>query len=167
MNHEILWLIRLGLDQKLFNREQALAVLKAVGRDGQLMDFAQKLIDDGIVTDVEKLEAIAGDAMTRATTGAPEGNPLLEPSSESTPPLPVAGKLRAAAPAGAPQFPFAKIGTMDDEALAEAMRQLLVDAGRYGASDLHLSAGSKPFVRKHRVLTPITDTRSRTRNRCG
>ena len=46
---------------------------------------------------------------------------------------------------------------MDDAALAAAMRQLLIDAGKYGASDLHLSAGSKPFIRKHRVLTPITE----------
>ncbi|MBC8010697.1 MAG: PilT/PilU family type 4a pilus ATPase [Burkholderiales bacterium] len=41
--------------------------------------------------------------------------------------------------------------------MAKAVRQLLIDAGKYGASDLHLSAGSKPFMRKHRVLTPITE----------
>ena len=34
MNNEILWLIRLGLDQKLFTREQALATVKAIGRAG-------------------------------------------------------------------------------------------------------------------------------------
>jgi len=161
MNNEILWLIRLGLDQKLFNREQAMTVFKAVGRDGQLMDYAQKLIDDGIVTDVEKLETIAGHAMARAVAGAPEGNPLLDSSAESAPPMPVAsaGKARAAsaAPAGAPQFPFDRIAQLDDAALAQAVRQLLIDAGKYEASDLHLSAGSKPFIRKHRVLTPITE----------
>src|SRR2546425_1255236 len=75
MNNEILWLLRLGLDQKLFTRDQALTILRVLGREVALMDFAQKLID----------------------------------------------------------------------------------AGKYGASDLHLSAGSKPFVRKHRVLTPITE----------
>jgi hypothetical protein len=71
MNNEILWLIRLGLDQKLFNRDQALTILRMLGRDVALMDFAQKLIDDGIVSDVDKLEAIAGDAMARAAGGAP------------------------------------------------------------------------------------------------
>lgn len=160
MNNEVLWLIRLGLDQKLFTRDQALATLKAVGREGGLMDFAQKLIDDGIVSDVEKLETLAGHAMTRAQLGAPEGNPLLDDSA-SAPPMPATGGAAAAAKpaatAGVPAFPFAQVGSMDDETLAAAMRQLLIDSGKYGASDLHLSAGSKPFVRKHRSLTPITD----------
>jgi len=152
MNNEILWLIRLGLDQKLFSREQALATLKAVGPDGVLMDFAQKLIDDGVVHDVEKLETVAGLAMTKAPGGAPASNPLHD--DDSTPPMPVAAKAPAA---GVPQFPFAQIASLDDQALAAAMRQLLIDTGKYGASDLHLSAGSRPFVRKHRSLTPITE----------
>ena len=157
MNNEILWLIRLGLDQKLFTRDQALTILRVLGREVALMDFAQKLIDDGIVSDVEKLEAIAGDAMTRGAAGAPEGNPLSETAAEPTPPMAVAGKTQSAAPVGAPRFPFDQIASLDDAALAKAMRQLLIDAGTYGASDLHLSAGSKPFMRKHRVLTPITE----------
>lgn len=152
MNNEILWLIRLGLDQKLFSREQALATLKAVGPDGVLMDFAQKFIDDGVVHDVEKLETVAGLAMTKAQGGAPASNPLHD--DDSTPPMPVATKAPAA---GVPQFPFAQIASLDDQALAAAMRQLLIDTGKYGASDLHLSAGSRPFVRKHRSLTPITE----------
>ena len=154
MNNEILWLIRLGLDQKLFNRDQALTAVRMVGPSAELMDFAQKLIDEGIVTDVEKLEAIAGDAMARAAQGPPDGNPLKdeEPDDDE----PVATKGKSAGPAGAPQFPFDKIASLDDAALAQALRQLLIDAGKYGASDLHLSAGSKPFVRKHRVLTSIT-----------
>ena len=158
MNNEVLWLIRLGLDAKLFTREQALATLKAAGRDADLMGYAQKLIDDGIVTNVEKLEALAGEAMGKAADGPPEPNPLLE-SSDSTPPLRLAPKTGATAaqPAAVPSFPFAQAGEMDDDALAAGMRKLLIDAGKYGASDLHLSAGSKPFVRKHRSLTPITD----------
>jgi len=155
MNHEILWLIRLGLDQKLFNRDQALTVVRMVGPSAELMDFAQKLIDEGIVTDVEKLEAIAGDAMARAAKGSPDGNPLKDDAPEEDD-EPVAPKGKAA-PAGAPQFPFDKVASLDDDDLGVALRQLLIDAGKYGASDLHLSAGSKPFIRKHRVLTPITD----------
>ncbi|MDQ5981164.1 MAG: twitching motility protein PilT, partial [Verrucomicrobiota bacterium] len=162
MNNEILWLIRLGIDQKLFSREQALASLKAVGPDADLMGYAQKLIDDSVVTDVEKLETLAGEAMAKAPDGPPEPNPLLA-SSEAAPKLRIAPKSAATdsaaptAPAGVPSFPFAQAGEMDDDALAAGMRRLLIDAGKYGASDLHLSAGSKPFVRKHRALTPITD----------
>ena len=31
MNNDVLWLIRLGLDQKLFNRDQALTVIRMLG----------------------------------------------------------------------------------------------------------------------------------------
>src|SRR5688572_12581478 len=85
MNNEVLWLIRLGIDQKLFTREQALATAKAIGRNAELMDFAQRLIDDSVVHDVEKLETIAGNAMARAQVGPPASNPLLE---DSAPPMP-------------------------------------------------------------------------------
>jgi twitching motility protein PilT len=160
MNNEILWLIRLGFDGKLFDREQALTALRKVGRDAELMDFAQSLIDDGVVHDVAKLEAIAGNAMARAAAGPPPGNPLLdeEPAARAA----SGGSRPAAAPgvkvaAGAPQFAFDKIAGMDDAALATAIRQLLIDTGAHGASDLHLSAGSRPFIRKHRTLSPITD----------
>ncbi len=157
MNNEILWLIRLGLNEKLFTRDQALGVMRAVGKAGQLMDYAQKLIDDGIVTDVAKLETVAGDAMTRAAGGPPPGNPLLddEPAAEAD--APAAGGSRNPVNAAAPKFPFKEIASLDDQALAAALRQLLIDTGKFGASDLHLSAGSKPFIRKHRALTPITD----------
>ena len=167
MNNEIFWLIRLGLDQKLFTREQALATFKAVGRNAELMAFAQKLIDDGIVTDVDKLEAIASNAMASAQVGAPDGNPLFD---DTTPPMPVASASAAAGGSaakaaatmpvptgGVPVFPFDQIAAMDDKALAAALRQLLIDAGKYGASDLHLSAGSKPFVRRLRALSAITE----------
>lgn len=157
MNNEVLWLIRLGLTEKLFSREQALATLKAVGRNAGLMDYAQRLIDDSIVADVDKLETVASQAMLRAQGGPPPGNPLLD---DTTPPMEVgAGKAKPVMVANgpAPRFAFDRIASMDDKALADAMRQLLVDCGNYGASDLHLSAGSKPFVRRQRALTPITE----------
>src|SRR4051812_44425812 len=113
MNNEILWLIRLSLDQKLFTREQALATLKAVGREAQLMDYAQRLIDDGIVPDVDKLEAVAGSAMARAQAGPPPGNPLLD---DTTPAEPIGGGAGQPATKGfaltigeLPKFPFEKI----------------------------------------------------------
>jgi twitching motility protein PilT len=161
MNNEILWLIRLGVDGQMFSRAQAVAVLKAVGPDGQLMDFAQKLIDDGIVTDVEALERVAGNAMARAALGAPDANPLLEgttpPITAAPKPVPATTPRTHSAPAGAPQFAFNQVGTMDDAALAQGMRKLLIDCGKYGASDLHLSAGSRPFIRRQRALSSITD----------
>jgi twitching motility protein PilT len=164
MNNEVLWLIRLGLNDKLFTRENALVVMRMVGRDADLMEFAQRMIDEGFVADVEKLEAVAGNAVARAQVGPPEPNPLLADADEPaaapaghSAPTPAATAKAPAGGGGTPQFPFDRIGSMDHQALAGAMRQLLIDAGLFGASDLHLSAGSKPFVRRLRALTPITE----------
>jgi twitching motility protein PilT len=60
------------------------------------------------------------------------------------------------APAGAPEFPFEQIGGMDEETLTTALRELLVATGKFGASDLHLSAGAAPFIRKQRQLVPLS-----------
>lgn len=158
MNNEILWLVRLGLDAKLFTREQALVGLRKAAKSDGLMEFAQQLIDDSAVQDVGQLEEIAGNAMTRAAAGPPPSNPLLDGELAAPPPAaPRATGGTAPTNGGAPQFPFERIATLDDNALAEAMRQLLIETGKFGASDLHLSAGSRPFIRKHRALTPITD----------
>ena len=149
-----------------------MAVMRVVGKSAELMDFAQKLIDDSIVHDVGALETLAGNASARAQAGPPPGNPLVD-NDESAPPMASAptpvgqtptASANTPAPAakpkptagGIPQFPFEQISAMEDAALAAAMRGLLIAAGDFGASDLHLSAGSCPFVRKHRTLTPLT-----------
>ncbi|HVT73479.1 MAG TPA: PilT/PilU family type 4a pilus ATPase [Lacunisphaera sp.] len=152
MKNEVLWLIRIGLDQKMFTRDQALATLRLAGRDADLMDFAQKLIDESVVSNVALLEKLAGDAFTRGEKGPPPGNPLLD---DTTPPM----AEEAAADAGAPAiaFDFAGVMKLDDETLAAAFRQLLVECGNHGASDLHLSAGSRPFVRRNRALLALTE----------
>ena len=150
MNPETLWLISLGLKARAFTKEQALAALGATGRGAALLAFAQRLIDDGHVADVEALEALAGQAMERAAAGPPPTNPLLEPDE------PAAGPAAAPADGTLPIFPFAQVLSMDDDRLAAEMRRLLLEVTRHGASDLHLSAGSRPFIRRHRALAPIT-----------
>ena len=59
MNNDTRWLARLGIDQGLFTRPQALQIRNALGAGGDLMAFAQGLIDSGIVPDPETLEKLA------------------------------------------------------------------------------------------------------------
>jgi twitching motility protein PilT len=156
MNNDVLWLARLAIDQTLVTRQQCLAVRDALGSEVELMDFAQKLIDDGIVADVDALEKIAGIAFTKGQSGPPVADPFTadeqaDDSTETTSPA-------TAAPAsGAPSFPFEQIGAMDDAALAATLRDLLRGAARFGASDLHLSTGAKPFIRKNRALSYLSE----------
>ncbi len=161
MNNEILWLVRISLDQNLFNREQAVAVNNAVGESAELMDFAQKLIDEGIVDDVSSLEGIAGEAMAKASDGPPENDPFSEP-----PAAPAAAEAPVeeddytptqSAAAGNSDFPFDSMDALEDDALAAAFRELLMATARDGASDLHLSTDARPFIRKNRSFEFISD----------
>src|SRR2546430_2224213 len=138
MNNDTRWLARLGIDQGLFTRPQALQVLTKLGPDADLVSFAQELIDSALVTDVETLEKIAELAVAKAEAGPPPNDPLA--TSVTTSPFvtttrhgddvnedPLAGA------GSAPGFNFETIGQLDDPKLAEAMRNLLKDTARLGA----------------------------------
>ena len=202
MAAEIIWLVLLGIEQRVFTLAQAQSVRRAVGPGADLVDFAQQLIDDGHVTDVGTLEKLAGQAMSKAKTGFPPNNPFDGPAPEaprkkiampsasrpSNPAAPVKSAPSRSAPAPAPasrapaatsssaqvsmddmalppvdgivqaaEFDFDAIGMMDDAAVAAGMRGLLVLCEEEGISDLHLSAGSKPFVRRQRYLSAISE----------
>jgi twitching motility protein PilT len=169
MNNAIRWLVRLGLDQNLFTVEHATAVRAALPDNAELMDFAQKLIDDGHVADahLETLERVAGLAFNKGQTSAPADDPFARMDG-STPPLPAPSRFADGStappfmgavegPARLPSMAFAKTGALDDAALASAMRTLLRECARYGASDLHLSAGTRPFIRHNRAIIQLGD----------
>jgi twitching motility protein PilT len=175
MQPAVLWLVRLGLDQGLFTREQAIAVRKALGDNAEVVDFAQRLIDDGYVENVDGLENLAGVAMTKAEKHVPLSDPFT-PSNETSVPFSRAiasGPARPAAatassssaaasapqapPGPAPKFAFDQVTALDDPNLAAAFRDLLRATARFGASDLHISTGARPFVRKNRALAYLSD----------
>ena len=163
MNNDIRWLARLGIDQGLLTGAQSLQVARKVGATADLMAFAQELIDSAVVTDVDQLERLAELALAKAATGAPANDPFA-PEPAAAPPRAVAS-TRSSQPAVAvavngeqPSFPFEKLGQLDDETVAAGLRELLRATARYGASDLHLSTGARPFIRRNRVLSYISDT---------
>jgi twitching motility protein PilT len=160
MNDDTRWLARLGIDQGLFTRPQCLQVYAKLGADADLMAFAQEFIDTGIVTDVEKLEAIAGQAIAHAEKGAPAHDPF-DNEGAGTPHIvrPGGAAMAAHHKAGsdAPRFAFEALGTMSDAAITDGLRDLLRSTAAFGASDLHLSTGARPFIRKNRVLSYISE----------
>lgn len=159
MTNDVLWLVRLGLDQGLFSREHCAAVRAAVGDQAEIGEFAQRLIDDGHVEDVDTLEKVCGLAMSKGQKGAPLGDPF-EATGTQAPfvaPAKPSGEGKRLAAGPMPQFPFETIGVLDDAGLASAFRALLRQTGDFGASDLHLSTGSRPFLRKNRQLVALSD----------
>jgi twitching motility protein PilT len=165
MNSSVLWLVRLGIDQGLFSRTQAMAARAALNEDVDLLDFAQRLVDDGVVENIELLEKLANVAQLKGQKGAPYGDPFVA-SGDTSVPFPASAPAATAGGAGAieetveleggPKFPFEQVAMIDDPALAAAMRGLLRDTARFGASDLHLSTGARPFVRKDRAFAYLS-----------
>jgi twitching motility protein PilT len=161
MNDDLRWLARLGIDQGLFSLPQCLQARSVLGRDADLMAFAQELIDSGVVTDVEKLELLAGLALEKAAKGPPASDPFTEVDAAfvQTGPSSAAGVLRrdSVGNPAATGLAFENIRELDDASLADGMRALLRSTAASGASDLHLSTGARPFIRKARALTYISD----------
>lgn len=168
MSPAILWLVRLGLEQQLFTSEQAAAARMAAGDDCELLDYAQRLIDDDHVDDLGALEKLAGEAFMKAKSGPPpvdpfSGRSLVEPAPAPKPVVAAAAPMGRAVPeavgpiTGASDLDFTQVGRMSDDELAESMRRFLVHCGDQGVSDLHLSAGARPFVRKERQLKPLSE----------
>jgi twitching motility protein PilT len=164
MHPAILWLVRLGYDQGLFNRAQAAAIRATLDDSADIADFAQKLIDEGVVDDsrIEALEKLASLAMTKGAKGPPAVDPFDESAATIAPfTKPAAPPPPVAAPppsiSGGPMFLFDQLSAMDDAAVASGMRELLRGTVRHGASDLHLSTGARPFIRKDRALAFLDD----------
>jgi twitching motility protein PilT len=152
MNHDTRWLTRLAVEQGLLTRPQAQQVRAKLG-NADLMTFAQELIDSGIVTDVEKLEQIAGLALAKAQEGPPAATAA--PFVSSSPAA--EAEAETPAPAGAPRFAFETCSKLDDATLAAGVRTLLKETAGFGASDLHLCTSARPFIRKHRALSYLSD----------
>ena len=176
MKPEIRWLARLALDQNLLRPDQCRSLRQSLGDEAEFMDFAQKIIDDGLVTDVPLLEQLAGRAVAKARQGPPLVDPFREegaaltavPPAVATPaappaatppaaPTPVAPAVPAKPAVPLPRLPFDTVAALEDSALAAALRGLLRDTAAYGASDLHLSTGARPFIRKNRAFTFLSD----------
>jgi twitching motility protein PilT len=154
MNPDTLWLVRLGIDQGLFTRVQAVNMRGRLAGKTGIVDFAQKLIDEDIVTDVEALERLAGQAALNGKKGPPKTDPFV--SADDLVEDIVVKSVKKVELGPAPDFAFEDIETMDDKHLGDSLEVLLGDCVRHGASDLHLCTGRRPFLRKNREIAYIS-----------
>ena len=155
LNPDLLWFVRIGIETGMFTRVECVRVRADLGGGPGLLEFAQKLIDDDVVTNVEMLEKLASRASVKARDGPPPADPFV-PADDLVEDIVVA-PARKAAVGPPPEFPFESVARMDDRALAEGVRELLSATGRHEASDLHMCAGRRPFIRKNRVLHYISE----------
>lgn len=134
MNKEIPWLASLCVQEHVVDAKLAAQVMSALPPGADVMAFAQALIDHAHITDVELMTRLATEAQHLAADGV-EAPPLPgEPDKDSD------------------AVDFSRVKSLNDEELREFMHELLLAAQAFGASDLHLSAGAPPYIRKMRAL---------------
>ena len=156
-NNDVLWLVRLGIEQQFFTQAQCRTIALALGAAAELGDFAQRLIDDGITEDVGALEVLAGLAITKGQKGPPPEDPFAPDVDGELAATVEARFSHAPSTSSGAAIAFESISALDDAALADGMRDLLRQTAREGASDLHLSTGSRPFTRTNRKLAFLSD----------
>jgi twitching motility protein PilT len=148
MTNEILWLAHLCIGKGVASAAHFEKLRGSLPAGAELIDYAQRLIDDGIVENVEGLEKLAEEAMALAQGGPPPEDPFAQKVRASH------EEIRQAP--GIADFRFESMAAQGNEELAQAFRHLLRAVAKDGASDLHLSAGARPFIRKHRSIQYIS-----------
>jgi twitching motility protein PilT len=155
MNPDTLWLVRLGIDQGLFTRVEAVRIRARLGGRTGMLEFAQKLVDEDVVTDLEGLEKLAGHAAIKGKKGPPPGDPFASAEEQIEEVIPMPIRKEVAGPA--PTLAVDSLSSGDEKKMGDTLKGLLASSVKFGASDLHLCTGRRPFVRKDRMISFISE----------
>ncbi len=156
MKQEIQWLVILGLERKLFSLQSCLTVAQSIGEDAEIVPFAEELLREKACKEFDALQELVELAYTKAQ----EVEAPRDPFSPTPAPAPdITDKIADKKASPATQMPdFGKLTNIKDlSTAADTMRQLLQAAQEMGSSDLHLSAGARPFVRHNGALHFLDD----------
>jgi twitching motility protein PilT len=155
MNNEVPWIASLCVQERVIDAKLAVKIVASMPPGADAMVFAQAVIDQAGITDIELMTRLATEAQELAASGtAPPADFLPKP-----PPVPKAAAPGVPPPVRAiPKVDFSGIKNLADSALKPFMIDLLGAVDAVGGSDLHLSAGSPPYIRTQRSIEFISDT---------
>ncbi len=156
MNNEVPWIASLCVQERVIDAKFAGKVVASMPPDADAMVFAQAVIDQAGITDIELMTRLATEAQELAASGtAPPADFLPKP-----PPVPKSAAPAVPPPVRAfPKIDFSGIKALPDSALKPFMIDLLGAVDAVGGSDLHLSAGSPPYIRNQRSIEFLSDTK--------
>ena len=161
MNNEIKWFASLCAQEGVLSDKQAAQLAFTLPADAGVEIFARLVADKNYGADSAQLSRLAQEAKDIAASGAEPPELALNqkeadasaeavfklwPASSTTDTKPAAVKIVNGT------VDFSGVKTMTGEPLRAFMLGLLEAVQAVGASDLHLSAGSPPFVRNMRML---------------
>ncbi|MET0261426.1 MAG: PilT/PilU family type 4a pilus ATPase [Rariglobus sp.] len=161
MNNEVPWAASLCVQERVIDAKLAGQIVASMPPDADAMVFAQAVIDRAGITDIELMTRLATEAQELAASGSQPPSFLPKPAVAKAPPPPIPQAAAAAAlPAvrALPGIDFSSVTSLADDALKPFMLGLLGAVDAAGGSDLHLSAGSPPYIRNQRALQFLSDT---------
>ena len=149
-------MVILGLERALFSLESSLTVAQSLGEDAEIVAFAEELLREKACKDFDGLQDLVELAYNRSLSEEPPRNPF-EPIAAD--PYKTEGKKVEAVVEIPESMPdFGKVAELNDASKAgDFMKQALASTKEMGCSDLHLSAGARPFVRLNGGLRYLHD----------
>lgn len=128
-----------------------------LGEDVEIVAFAESLLEEEACRDFDELQALVEQAYGLAQADTPPDNPFerkafVVEESQAQGETPERKDL----PDSMPDLSSANVPG-DANTAASTMRKLLHACHEMGASDLHLSAGARPFVRHSRNLAYLSE----------
>ncbi|CAM3056071.1 type IV pilus twitching motility protein PilT [Rariglobus hedericola] len=158
MNNEVPWIASLCVQERVIDAKLAGQIVDSMPANADAMVFAQAVIDRAGITDIELMTRLATEAQELSASGTQPPSFLPKPAVKA--PAPSAAATAAPAPVAVrslPRMDFSTVKSLPDNALKPFMLELLGAADSVGASDLHLSAGSPPYIRNQRAIEFLSD----------
>ena len=144
MRPEIHWLLHFCLENQLLTEGQVIGMASNLSSTTDVHAIANLLTNSGWVTDTAFLES-AVEVSIKNTQDGFELPELPGVSTEDT-------------QSNVEGFPdFSTFNDLSDDELRQAIRGLLTQCQKIGASDLHLTAGARPRMRHHRRIVYLSN----------
>ena len=185
LTKEIEWFCTQAVTEKLLTPDDCVAVINAIEENNipvTLDIFVSVVKDNSLASDPGKLDSVVNKArdMAKFFPGPPK-NSIFNQTNAATPteqakpaPAPASAPAQAPAPAAAPTPRPATINaqsagwltgwprleeaaTLDKEGAVRLLNDFLHKARETGCSDVHISAGAVPFVRRYKSMHLLND----------
>ena len=151
---EIQWFAAALADNEVMSEEDSQQLWESLNRTSDLAEFAEAVIDrlcNSLSLEeqnevVEQIQQLVDWSCTQAQSGQAPGAGLSYPAAD----------VDLSGVSGYEDLPgLSDVSTLSDEEVAERMVLLLTCLRALGCSDLHLSGGAPPFVRRLRQIERI------------
>jgi len=154
---EVQWFLLLATSQQVITEDAAQQLTAALDAEADLMAVAQAVLDNNLCDDLEKVQALANEAYERAQRGEAPAQPdtaaEAPPEAPSAEPAVAEPVISAGGETGMPRLEDAE--ALSDAAVRELMMAALAAARAADASDLDVTAGVPPFLRRWQKIESL------------